>query len=532
MSKRKVEDPEDLDSRATKKQNALFRECLKYLEKKRQSGEEHPGSDQDYDSDPGSFYDKDFSADDDEKDAEGSKENRADEKADLAEEALDEEVKAVLGEDPTESKALQIKLHTSVQRRWKFWFENGLSREDKDSLLGKYGCPLGIEVPDLNPEIALKLQPHAKTRDSLMCKRQLLAGSALNAIGALLDSLMCKRQLLAGSALNAIGALLSTFIEEKEDVDKRDCLEKLQDAGKLIAELMNSQTKSRRALILAGVDKQTKTMLDETKPDKFLFGEKLSEKVRESKNLEGVAFKEAARKEAVLIKFRPPTRLQFTERQRTHRLQGQLPQSAIQPESAVSGSEPVQKSGSAEIDNVGTVVGRVRFFVKAWEKITSDKFILGCVAGYKIVFFTEVFQDRPPKQKDFSQKEFRALEISISALLRKGAIEPCRPHKDQFLSSYFLVPKSDDSSQYVLELPLNKRKVLLDCIESVRSKRRCSILDFAKLIGRLVAACPAVEYGVVYTKALERVKTIALVKNEFNYNEKMSVPKSILPDLA
>lgn len=111
-----------------------------------------------------------------------SENQRGEKGIEWSEETLDEDVKAVLGDDPTESKTLEINLHPSVKKRWKFWFENGLVKEDKEGLLEKYGCPSGIRVPNLNPEIALKLQPHAKTRDSLMSKRQLLAGSALNAI--------------------------------------------------------------------------------------------------------------------------------------------------------------------------------------------------------------------------------------------------------------------------------------------------------------------------------------------------------------
>lgn len=315
--------------------------------------------------------------------------------------------------------------------------------------------------------------------------------------------------------------------------------------------------------------------------------------------------------------------------------------------------------------------------MEAWEKVTSDRFILGCVTGYRIEFYTEVIQVRPPIQKDLSLKEMKALETSIGALLKKGAIEPCKPHKRQFLSSYFLVPKSDDtsrfilnlkglnefiltphfkiegirtatglvfpnyfmskidledayftvpvhassrkflrfvfrgqlyqfvclpfglsispfiftkllkpvvtylrsqgcllvvylddflcigsdsaslgfiinqrkscfvpatrceilgfiidSSHYVLELPVNKKEAILSCIKGLMRRGYFSILDWAKLIGRLVAACPAVEYGAMYTKALERVKTLALIKNNFSYKEKMSLPRYILPDLA
>lgn len=46
---------------------------------------------------------------------------------------------------------------------------------------------------------------------------------------------------------------------------------------------------------------------------------------------------------------------------------------------------------------------------------------------------------------------------AIVDLLKKGAIKQCKPCKGQFLSSYFLVPKSNGETRFVLNLkPLNK----------------------------------------------------------------------------
>lgn len=59
---------------------------------------------------------------------------------------------------------------------------------------------------------------------------------------------------------------------------------------------------------------------------------------------------------------------------------------------------------------------------------------------------------------------------------------------------------------------------------------RCTIRDFARLVGLLVSACPAVEYGWLYTKNFERIKFLNLKDND-NYNKYMNVPASLIPDL-
>lgn len=48
-------------------------------------------------------------------------------------------------------------------------------------------------------------------------------------------------------------------------------------------------------------------------------------------------------------------------------------------------------------------------------------------------------------------------KIEIEKLLEKGAIEECAQCKDQFISSYFLVPKPDQSFRFIFNLKeLNK----------------------------------------------------------------------------
>ena len=185
----------------------------------------------------------------------------------IKETPLQEEFAEIFGDDPSASNALQIKIHSSILNRWKFWSVNGIKKEDKENLLGKYQSPGGLEVPKLNPEILLKLPKHSKSRDTHMSTRQQLAGAALA----------------------ALGSVMTTLIEEMESIDKIQVMEKLHDAGKLMAEIMYSQTKSRKAFIVAGVDKDTKIMLEDTKTEEFLFGKNLSEKFKEAKVMDKVA---------------------------------------------------------------------------------------------------------------------------------------------------------------------------------------------------------------------------------------------------
>lgn len=88
-----------------------------------------------------------------------------------------------------------------------------------------------------------------------------------------------------------------------------------------------------------------------------------------------------------------------------------------------------------------------------------------------------------------------------------------------------------DSVKFSVELTEEKRSRLSTMIKQFKSNRICSIRDFAQLIGKLIAACPAIEYGYLYTKVLERGKSIALILNNHNYDSKMTIPDYAIPGL-
>ena len=51
------------------------------------------------------------------------------------------------------------------------------------------------------------------------------------------------------------------------------------------------------------------------------------------------------------------------------------------------------------------------------------------------------------------------------------------------------------------------------------------------MIGKLIFASQAVEYGLLYTRSLERAKLLALSQSHGNYKAQMKIPKSIISDL-
>lgn len=63
-----------------------------------------------------------------------------------------------------------------------------------------------------------------------------------------------------------------------------------------------------------------------------------------------------------------------------------------------------------------------------------------------------------------------------------------------------------NSIDMTLSLPCEKRIKLLNAITEFEGRKVCRIRELAGLIGLLVAACPAIPYGMLHTKILEREK--------------------------
>lgn len=75
-----------------------------------------------------------------------------------------------------------------------------------------------------------------------------------------------------------------------------------------------------------------------------------------------------------------------------------------------------------------------------------------------------------------------------------------------------------DTTSMTLQLPNEKKNKILKVVQQFKTKNYCKIRDFAELIGMLISACPAVEYGWCHTKMFERAKVLALKKSKGRYS--------------
>ena len=101
------------------------------------------------------------------------------------------------------------------------------------------------------------------------------------------DNHMAEVQKLASTVLSINGAIMSAIYESRnEGLDLESLLVYLADASKIVTAIIHKQSVSRKAFIEPGLSKETRAILKETKIDKFLYGENLSEKIKEARALE------------------------------------------------------------------------------------------------------------------------------------------------------------------------------------------------------------------------------------------------------
>ena len=106
---------------------------------------------------------------------------------------------------------------------------------------------------------------------------------------------------------------------------------------------------------------------------------------------------------------------------------------------------------------------------------------------------------------------------------RKSNINPSK--KCKFLG--FLI----DSEKQTVELTAEKKLNLGKHVNAFIVNSSHTLRDFSQLIGKLVAACPGIDYGWLYLKQLERYKDLSLTHNGFNYEEKITLPIELISDL-
>lgn len=89
-----------------------------------------------------------------------------------------------------------------------------------------------------------------------------------------------------------------------------------------------------------------------------------------------------------------------------------------------------------------------------------------------------------------------------------------------------------NSLNMTVELPEAKRTKIRCLVQQFEINHQYKIQKFAEMLGFLVSCCPAVNYGLVYTKACERLKFRALLNSNGNYNGKLTINQEVIDELT
>ena len=113
--------------------------------------------------------------------------------------------------------------------------------------------------------------------------------------------------------------------------------------------------------------------------------------------------------------------------------------------------------GNTQVNKQFVQAGRLKFRLKEWEEITSNKFILDIVQGYVIEFTSVPIQSSQPKQPKLEKHGEIALNALLEELLQKIVLEKCAHEAGEFISPVILRPKKNGKYRMMLNLKnLNK----------------------------------------------------------------------------
>lgn len=181
---------------------------------------------------------------------------------------LDAELLIALGDTPDEVPTYGEKIHQNLAQRWQPILSRGLLKEPKDKLLKEYAVPENcklLRAPSLNPEISAALTEPVKARDKKIETAQ--------------------QQL--GLGLTAINRAMTILLNNGEDKQSRvQAIKMFSDGTRILSDLHYTETQYRSKLITPCLDKAFLNIIQNVERDEFLFGNKLSEKIKASKTIE------------------------------------------------------------------------------------------------------------------------------------------------------------------------------------------------------------------------------------------------------
>lgn len=181
---------------------------------------------------------------------------------------LDNDVLELLGEAPEPECKLGKPIHKDVAARWLDIIKKGLNKESKEQLAKDYLIPENCELlipPILNPEAKAALtEPSIKRDASLMIRQKQL-----------------------GNALAALAPAIEIIISKDFDQSLRTKLLKpVNDACRILCDMHHSETVIRKKFVVSSISTGLKDTLSSTCTDKYLFGDNMSEKIKNAKNVQ------------------------------------------------------------------------------------------------------------------------------------------------------------------------------------------------------------------------------------------------------
>ncbi|VEN61979.1 unnamed protein product [Callosobruchus maculatus] len=179
---------------------------------------------------------------------------------------LGQDTLLILGEDISSVKSAGPPLHQEVADRWQHIVKVGLMVDKQKALIDKYAPPDNAPLlgpPQLNRVVKQAISESVARRDERLASLQ--------------------RQL--GASLSAIGLVISDMLKDGEGSNKEH-IEKLSDAGRLIADMHHAESTSRKELVSLNLNKDWKEVLGSSPTDQWLFGLDLEERLKLTKSLQ------------------------------------------------------------------------------------------------------------------------------------------------------------------------------------------------------------------------------------------------------
>lgn len=202
---------------------------------------------------------------------------------------LDEDILAYLGEIPTKDKKFGPKIQTDIASRWEHIVTSGITKESRKEFQEKYltpeNCSL-IDPPALNLEVKAALSEALLKKDTAIQNKQKQISAAISCIGQ---------------------ALKRAFSQDPKD---SEMIKLLIDAGRIICDVQHTESMMRRGFIGSCIKKEVKDHLNDTRIDKYLFGDKLADTLKAAKSIHksGSEIRASTSLPRPIPKNKPPTR--------------------------------------------------------------------------------------------------------------------------------------------------------------------------------------------------------------------------------